>query len=190
MEMRRFGLLILVLAAAVGLSAQARAATVITLDEGGADPANALGPGIWEVLIESPDSNAATNQGGQFGIVGGLGFNPNLAVCDTAQTLVICAALPGADLASGDPAVDGTLYLLIAVAGGNLASPVPVSLGTVSGNNLVGTIYGTGILTGVGDDAGFSSPVSFERNPIPEPAAFAFLGVGLASLAFLRRRAA
>jgi hypothetical protein len=183
MVMRRFGLLILVLAAAVGLSAQARAATVITLDEGGAT--DALGPGVWEVLIQSPDSNAAINNGGQFGLVNGLAFSPNAAVCDN-NNLVICAGVPGGDV---DASLAGTLYMIIAVNTLNMATGGSFLLGTVDGNNLQPTANGLEIVAGT-PEYGFSAPVTFDVRPIPEPAAIAFLGLGFASLAFLRRRAA
>lgn len=186
MVMRRFGLLVLVLAAAVGLSAQARAATTIVLDEGGADPGNALGPGIWELTIQADSTDV--NFGGQFGIVGGVNFTDNVAVCDD-NLLVICANVQGSDIDPTDPTLVGNMYMIIAVNTADLSVGGPHLLGTVTGNNLTFTLSGLEIVAGT-PLPGFSAPVTFEARPIPEPAVFAFLGIGLASLAFLRRRAA
>jgi hypothetical protein len=192
--MRRFGLLLLVLAAAAGFATPSHAYLTPGKTSGTEFVLNNLGPNLWSLTIESDTETP----GGQFGITNGVGFAPNAAICDPEPAVapdlpLICASLPGTDLGTGDPAIDAALYFIIAQQASGIAGVgSPRTMGQVQSNGTPAfTIYGTSVLTGIPpDDAGFVAPVSFVVAGVPEPAAIAFLGLGFASLAFLRRRAA
>jgi hypothetical protein len=186
MEMKRFGLLLLVLAAAAGFATPSNGATIVALNDGAV-----LGDNIWDLTVETSlgDSN---DLGGQLSIDNAVSFAPNLAVCD-GTNIVICVTLTAADLGDATPSLQDNLFFIIAVVqAGALDGGVPRLLGQVTSNGLPAlTTAGIDVLTGIpGNTETFTStPVTF-INPVPEPAAMAFVAMALGSLALLRRRAA
>jgi hypothetical protein len=188
-EMRRFGLL-LVLAAVAGFATPSFAYLTAGKTTGTEVAVLQVGPDLWDLTVET-DGNA--DAGGTLGITGTSTFIPNTAICDPGATILICGTVDGDDV--GDPTTNGNLYIILAVVqAGALNSGVntPRVLGQVQGPDVGLTVNGIGLLTGGADTTGLPEPVAFFRRPLqtPEPAAMVFLGLGFASLAFLRRHAA
>ncbi len=189
--MSRFGLLLLVLAAAAGFANPSYAYLTPGKTTGSEVALLQVGPTLWDLTVETDGSADA---GATLGVIGGTGFQPNPALCDAAGTILICGTVNGDDV--GEPSTAGNLYLILAVVqAGALNSGVgtPRTLGQiVGGAGVDNTVSGIGILTGGNDETGLPGAVAFFRRPLPtpEPAAMAFLGLAFASLAFLRRRAA
>jgi len=185
--MSRFGFL-LVLAAAAGFATTSHAYLTPGLTNGTEVALVEIGPGIWDLTIEN-SQNADT--GGSFAILNaGLeNWNPNPAVCALGN--VLCSLTDGDEV--GDPLYANILYIgIVADLVGALNPNVgaPRRLATLQGAPGADfTIQGLEDITGT-PGHGFPGPVVFYRQAIPEPAALAFLGLGFASLAFLRRRAA
>lgn len=140
-----------------------------------------LGPGAWELTIESGDP--AANYGGQIGIANAVSFDPNLAICDN-DVLALCVPIQGSDV---DPLLAGMLFLIVAVEQPGLLDAgigSPQALGSVRDNGelprFVDPQYVCDVLmiTAAGCDFGFAPPVTVV-NPIPEPASGSLLAVVL-----------
>jgi hypothetical protein len=183
MEMKRFGLLLLVLAAAAGFATPSQGDTIVELNDGAV-----LGDQIWDLTINT--TVGSNDLGGQLSIDNAVSFTPNPAICDPLNNIVICAPLTGPDL-DPSPSLADNLFLIIAVVqAGALDGGVPRLLGQITSSGLPAlTLAGLDILDPVNQNTALNAPVTF-INPVPEPAAMAFVAMALGSLALLRRRAA
>jgi hypothetical protein len=191
MEMRRFGLLLLVLAAAAGLANPSQAYVEATSGTELVLTQPSLGATLWDLTIET-DGDA--NAGGLIAIGDAEAFLPNTALCDPGATILICGPLDGDDL--GDPSTAGNIYIILAVVVANTLNDgagVQNLLGQIQGVNPSLTLEGLAILEPPDplNPTGLPQPVTLVTIPaVPEPGSVALLGLGVASLAFLRRRAA
>jgi len=194
--MKRFGFLLLVLAAVSGFATPSRAATIVALSP-------QFGPftGVWDLLLTT-SVGSSNNLGGALSINNALQFIPNTLVCDNVN--VLCGSTTGAqarqlfldnELPDPGPTILDNTFLNIAVATlGALDGGIPRLLGQIVGGpgglpEL--TLDFLDDLSGVpGQGTAMSEPVTFINPIIPEPSTISLMALGLGGMALLRRRSA
>jgi hypothetical protein len=177
--MKRFLVLALGIAAVSGFGRPAHAMTTFTLTE--------LTPGTWDLLINT-DNNPSISAGGSIGITNAASFEGNPAAnapcgSDPGQASINCTGIPFNLL---DASRTGQLILMVV----NVVPVGPTRLGGLTGSGLSFlTDPADALFAGTGGCGSFCAGpnVGFVVTPIPEPSTALLLGMGLASLAWLRR---
>jgi hypothetical protein len=192
--MRRILFLVLVVAAAAGFATPSYAFLTPGKTDGTELALLPAGPDAWNMTVESSGSittgtpaAAAMN----WGVQNGVGFAPNLAVCN-GSSLICGTAGPDAGSSGG---TEGVLYFSLSFFAG--APQIGLNVGSPALLGVVQTAPGSTpsfFLDDIEDVFGPLNPpppVDFvEPPPAPEPAAFVFVAMGLGSLALVRRRSA